>query len=111
MLQLESYLNQQIEQACRQLQFPNISYQIDRPRQEAHGDISINLAMLLTKALKQNPRQIAARILEALSLDSDIIEKVEIAGPGFINFFIAPAYLQKTVGNSGTGWLDSAAWS
>ncbi|MCB0296828.1 MAG: arginine--tRNA ligase, partial [Calditrichaeota bacterium] len=97
MLQLESYLNQQIEQACRQLQFPNISYQIDRPRQEAHGDISINLAMLLTKALKQNPRQIAARILEALSLDSDIIEKVEIAGPGFINFFIAPAYLQKTV--------------
>lgn len=97
MLQLESYLNQQIEQACRQLQFPNISYQIDRPRQEAHGDISINLAMLLTKTLKQNPRQIAARILEVLALDNQIIEKVEIAGPGFINFFIAPPYLQETV--------------
>ena len=49
MLNIESYLNQKIEQACQKLNFPKIIYQFDRPKLEAHGDISINLAMLLAK--------------------------------------------------------------
>ena len=46
--------------------------------------------MLLTKKLKKNPRSIAQELIDALKLDEKIIEKVEIAGPGFINFFFTP---------------------
>ncbi|MCB5689581.1 arginine--tRNA ligase, partial [Blautia wexlerae] len=54
-----------------------------------HGDYSTNLAMQLTKLLKRNPRQIAEAIIEALDKENANIEKVEIAGPGFINLFLA----------------------
>ena len=97
MLTLESYLNSCIQAALQTLNFPDISYQIDRPKQEAHGDISVNLAMLLAKPLKQNPRQIAQQVIDNLAFDAEIVEKVEIAGPGFINFFLAKSTLQKKV--------------
>lgn len=65
------------------------------PNQKGHGDLSTNVAMLLTKELKKNPREIAADIIDNLVYDSSIIEKIEIAGPGFINFFFAPLFLSK----------------
>ena len=100
MLTLESYLNDCVQTALQTLNIPeNNSYQIDRPKLEAHGDISVNLAMLLAKELKQNPRQIAQQIIDALSFDEKIIEKVEVAGPGFINFFLAKPALRKAVSN------------
>lgn len=98
MLTLESYLNDCVQTALQTLNIPeNNSYQIDRPKLEAHGDISVNLAMLLAKELKQNPRQIAQQIIDALSFDTEIIEKVDVAGPGFINFFLAKPALRKAV--------------
>lgn len=97
MLQFEAYLDQQLKTALKALNYPDIEYQFDRPKAEAHGDISVNLAMLLAKSRKQNPRQIAQQIVNALSLDSRQIAKVEIAGPGFINFFLAEAGLQARV--------------
>ncbi len=97
MQQLESYLNDQIQQALQSLNFPTAAYQMDRPKMDAHGDVSINVAMLLARPLKQNPRQIATQIVEALTLDPAIIEKTDIAGPGFINFFIAKDYLRNAV--------------
>jgi len=97
MLQFEAYLDQQLKTALKALNYPEIEYQFDRPKAEAHGDISVNLAMLLAKSLKQNPRQIAQQIVSAMSLDSRQIAKVEIAGPGFINFFLAEAGLQARV--------------
>lgn len=97
MLQIQSYLKPKIEQALRKLNFPTINYQFDRPKLDEHGDLSINLPMLLAGELEQNPRQIAQQILSKLSIDSDSIEKVEIAGPGFINFFLSKTYLQRRV--------------
>ncbi len=97
MLKIESYLKQQIDRVLQKQQLPRVGYQFDRPRVEAHGDISINVAMLLAKPLKQNPRQIANQIVKSLKLDRAVIAKTEIAGPGFINFFIAPQALQATV--------------
>ena len=61
------------------------SITIEIPKDKSHGDYSTNLAMQLTKLLKRNPRQIA----EALDKENANIEKVEIAGPGFINLFLA----------------------
>lgn len=62
---------------------------LERTKDPAHGDFATNLAMLLAKPAKQNPRQLAEKIAAALPADASV-SKVEIAGPGFINFFINP---------------------
>ena len=62
--------------------------QIERTRDQAHGDFACNIAMVLAKQAKTNPRELASALLENLP-DSEIIDRVEIAGPGFINFFLS----------------------
>ena len=63
---------------------------IERPRDASHGDFSSNAAMTLAKAARSNPRQLAQALVDALPPDP-AIAKVDIAGPGFINFHLAPA--------------------
>ena len=68
-----------------------VSIELDIPRDSGHGDYASNIAFGLTRHLKRNPRQIASEIAAKLYDSGCILEKVEIAGPGFINFFIKPA--------------------
>jgi arginyl-tRNA synthetase len=63
---------------------------VERTRDPAHGDFACNVAMQLARPARKNPRQLAQAIVAALPA-SDLVTKVEIAGPGFINFFLAPA--------------------
>ncbi len=65
----------------------NPKINVERVRDARHGDFATNLAMLLAKPAKTNPRQLAEKIISLLA-DDPAISKVEIAGPGFINFFI-----------------------
>ncbi len=65
---------------------------LEIPKVKEQGDYSSNIAMRLTKTLRQNPRMIAEKIVEACA-ELDYIEKIDIAGPGFINFFVVPSYL------------------
>lgn len=64
-----------------------VEVKVENAKDPAHGDYASNLALILVKPCRQSPRQIAEMLIEALPADS-IIEKVEIAGAGFINFFI-----------------------
>lgn len=61
--------------------------QIDHCKDKNHGDFASNIAMTLAKAAKKNPRDIAQALVKTIP-DSAVIAKVEIAGPGFINFFL-----------------------
>jgi len=65
---------------------PNI--QLSRTKDRSHGDFACNLAMMLAKPAAKNPREIAQLLIDALPKHEQI-DKVEIAGPGFINFFIS----------------------
>lgn len=62
--------------------------QVTRTKDAAHGDFTCNVAMMLAKQANKSPRDIAQRIIDTLQTNSSI-DKVEIAGPGFINFFLA----------------------
>ncbi|MCW9023224.1 MAG: arginine--tRNA ligase, partial [Gammaproteobacteria bacterium] len=70
--------------------------QVERARDASHGDFASNLAMLLTKVARRKPRDIAEDIINALP-ESELIVKVEIAGPGFINFFLSPSAFHAIV--------------
>ena len=69
---------------------------IERPKQAQHGDYACNVAMQLAKPLKRNPRDIAAALIAALPA-SRYVAKTEIAGAGFINFFLKPEAHQAVV--------------
>ncbi|WP_097066578.1 arginine--tRNA ligase [Nitrosovibrio sp. Nv4] len=71
-----------------------ITIELARPRQASHGDYACNLAMQLAKPLRQNPRDIAALLANALSA-SPYLEKIEIAGAGFINLFLTTSVKQQ----------------
>jgi arginyl-tRNA synthetase len=63
---------------------------VERTRDATHGDFATNAAMQLAKAAKRKPRELAQAIVDALP-KSDLVARVEIAGPGFINFHVAPS--------------------
>ncbi|TKR30320.1 arginine--tRNA ligase [Luteimonas gilva] len=69
---------------------------VERPKDRSHGDFASNAAMLLAKAARTNPRALAQQLVEALPASPDIA-KVEIAGPGFINFHLSAAAYQREV--------------
>jgi arginyl-tRNA synthetase len=72
------------------------SVPVEHTRDTAHGDFASNVAMLLAKPARRSPRELAERIVAALPADPRIA-KVEIAGPGFINFHLAPAAYRDVV--------------
>jgi arginyl-tRNA synthetase len=73
---------------------------LERPRDPSHGDFACNIAMQLAKQLKKNPRELAQALAAAVLADPahrELIEKIEIAGPGFINLRVATAAKQSVV--------------
>ena len=72
------------------------AYVLERTKSREHGDFATNAAMALAKPARTNPRALAQALVAALP-PSPLVEKVEIAGPGFINFFLGPAaYHEET---------------
>lgn len=65
-----------------------VNLQFERTRQKEHGDFATNIALMLAKAAKMNPRELAQMIVAKLP-ESTVIKQVDIAGPGFINLFVA----------------------
>lgn len=90
---IELLLKQALTTLQQSGQFPaelDIEVRVDNAKDAAHGDYASNLALILAKPCRQAPRKIAEQIIEVLPSNS-IIERVEIAGAGFINFFIRPS--------------------
>jgi arginyl-tRNA synthetase len=69
-------------------EFPPV--ELEAPKFEAHGDFATNFAMLSAKAQKMAPRKIAQALLDHIADAHHLLDRVEIAGPGFINFFVRP---------------------
>ena len=69
----------------------DVEVALERPRDPNHGDLATNLALTLAKTLGQKPRAIAERLVANLELPATVVRKTEIAGPGFINFFLGEA--------------------
>ena len=84
--------------AAERLGAPAAAVELERPRDPAHGDVATNLALTLAKTLQAKPRAVAQQLLDALDLPAGLVKKTEIAGPGFINFFLAEAQLTAVLG-------------
>jgi arginyl-tRNA synthetase len=78
------------------LEGPPPEVEIIRPRQKEHGDYATNVALALGAALGRNPREVA-EVLAGHFPESDLVAKVEVAGPGFINIFVAHGWLYRVL--------------
>ncbi len=98
--QLKALLSSALEQVAAewQLSLDDHPIHIEATRDKAHGDFATNMAMTLTKLAKRNPREIAQKIINALP-KSALVEKTEIAGPGFINFYLNSTAWHSIVGD------------
>jgi arginyl-tRNA synthetase len=89
--QISQLIQQALDSLVVQSELPdslNPKIQIDRTRDNSHGDFASNIALSLAKAAGKNPRELATLICGALP-ESPVLERAEIAGPGFINFFLS----------------------
>lgn len=75
-------------------------FQVTIPADSSHGDFSANVALVSAKALKSNPRAIAQMIAETAELAGTAFDKVEVAGPGFLNFFVGSVWFADVVRNA-----------
>ncbi len=86
---IEQYITTQLEAFLQDKGIGDLEVSLQKPKEEEFGDFSSNLAMQLAGSLKKAPRQIAQDIIDFFPDDTRYISKIEIAGPGFINFFIS----------------------
>jgi arginyl-tRNA synthetase len=105
---IETYLKERVSKAVEAVAanttktlsqgFSAQAMEIERPKREGQGDRATSVAMQLAKPLGLPPRALAEEIVKVLESDkSDAIEKIEIAGPGFINFFLSKTWLRSVV--------------
>lgn len=80
-----------LERAVVELGAADTPVTLERPRDTAHGDLATNVALALARALRAKPRDVAARLVALLTLPTNVVRRVEVAGPGFINFYLADA--------------------
>jgi arginyl-tRNA synthetase len=72
-------------------------FEVEAPKLSEHGDLATNLALVLAKQAKMPPRKAAEVIINHLAAPEGMLQKMELAGPGFINFFIADAYWRRVL--------------
>jgi arginyl-tRNA synthetase len=106
---VKKQIQELIAQSLKSLELEQANITVENSRDASHGDFATNIAMVMAKIAKKNPRQLAEEIIDHLP-DSDIIEKTEIAGPGFINFFLKKNTHQSIIAdilNKGDNFGDS----
>jgi len=100
-------LQAELARVAAQLGIADAAFVLERPRDSGHGDLSTNLAMVLAKPLKTSPRRLAERVVAELRLPTSLVSRIEIAGPGFINFWLAQDALEdllRTIIAAGRGY-------
>ena len=97
---LRSVISESLNQAreAGNLIFTDLpAFEVDIPKQSEHGDFATNAALVLASQAKQPPRQLAEIIRKNISAPGGTLKKVEIAGPGFINFFLEDGYWRQVL--------------
>jgi arginyl-tRNA synthetase len=101
---MKTYINMLMQNAIESafgLSFEDYPFVIEHPSENSNGDYSCNAAFVLAKPLKQSPYAIADSLLDYLSkeglIDSKVFSKIEVAAPGFLNFYLSPHWLLNEI--------------
>ncbi len=93
---MKAYLQPRLREAVQALGVAgDVDILLELPRNPEHGDLSTNLAMALARELKMAPRSVAEKLIAQLRVDPELVPKIDIAGPGFINFAFSPKFFHE----------------
>ncbi len=97
-----------VEAECK-VDLQKANFDVSRPADPKHGDFTTNVAMTMARELKVAPRELAERLAKRLQAEVVEIEKAEVAGPGFLNFTMTPAYWQQQLAAIDASYAKSKA--
>ena len=110
---MEQVIRTAITDALKELGVEPIDFVVEHPNELTHGDYACNVAMVAAKVLGKNPRELAEEIAANLEGQIEYIEKIEIAGPGFINFHLSHDFFTheiKRANSLGENWGKNNTW-
>jgi arginyl-tRNA synthetase len=95
---MQTKIKQYIEEILKELELPQVDFDVELPKDISHGDFSTNIALVLSKQVGKNPRQVAEQILNTIQTKNYAdFSQIEIAGPGFINFYLSKEYFENEI--------------
>ncbi len=86
-----------VDGAVGALGYDAVPYAVETPKDKANGDFSVNAAMLLTRVAKKAPRMIAEELIANMNCEGTYIDRIDVAGPGFINFYLKNDWLYDVI--------------
>lgn len=95
---MQQKIKQYIEEILKNLELPQVDFDVELPKDISNGDFSTNISLILSKQVGKNPKEVAEQILNSLKTKNySEFSKIEIAGPGFINFYLSREYFEKQI--------------
>ena len=111
---MESVLRTAIADILSELGIEPVNFSVEHPAELKHGDYATNVAMVAAKAAGKNPREVAEEIVAKLEGQIEYVEKIEVAGPGFINFHLSRDFFVQEVARvekEGQHWGANDSWA
>lgn len=110
---MDSVIRTAINETLETLGLPPAMFAIEHPHELHHGDFACNIALVVSKQVGQAPRAIAEKIVAALSDQIEYVDRIEIAGPGFINLFLSRDFFTSETARiiqAGENWGRNDSW-
>lgn len=93
---MKERISEAIQEVCQEFSWPRVAFTVEHPAEIAHGDYATNVALVLAKQINRAPREVAAHLCAALAGKIAEVEKIESAGPGFLNFYLTRDFFTAT---------------
>ncbi len=94
---IPQFIEELVKKSLLDLGFEITNFKVEKTKNKAYGDYSVNVAMVIAQKTKTKPREIAEKILTKIQIDSFYFENIKIEGPGFINFYISNKYYKENL--------------
>ena len=110
---MKEVIREAINDVLEELGFSDADFTVEHPSELSHGDYATNVAMAVAKSAGQNPRQLAEVIVGKLQDQIEYVDKIDVAGPGFINFHLSRDFFVQELGRvivEGEIWGHTNAW-
>ena len=95
---MQEVIIEAIGDGLKELGISEVAFSVEHPKELAHGDYATNVAMVAAKEAGRAPREVAEQLLAVLDGTIEYVDRIEIAGPGFINFYLSREFFQMEVG-------------
>jgi arginyl-tRNA synthetase len=111
---MESVIREAVLETLKALGLPEAAFAVEHPSEVSHGDYACNIAMVLAKQVGKSPRAVAEELQSALVGQIEYVDRIEIAGPGFLNFYLTRDFFSAEIARAnslGENWGKNVTWA